>query len=430
MRARGATLGVACYYRRQNPVAFDTDDLLLAEEISARAAVSMDNALRYTRERGTALTLQHSLLPQELPRLTGVEVAGRYLASDVRGGVGGDWFDEIPLSGGRVALVVGDVVGHGIHASAAMGRLRTAVRTLAEGELPPDELLTRLDDLVGSPFEASSNTPDAFDLEIGATCLYAVYDPATRMCTIARAGHPPPAVVRPDGTAEFLDVPSGPPLGVGGIPFERCEVELEEGSLIALYTDGLVESRDRDIDQGLDELLRRLARPAASLEDICDTVLDALPPGPPPDDVALLVARTRMFAQGNVADWDFPAEPVAVAKARDSSARQLADWGLDEIAFSTELVVSELVTNAMRHASGPITLRLKNLEDRLICEVSDGSSTFPRPRWARSDDEGGRGLMLVDRLSNRWGTRPSDNGKIIWSDLALPGAAQEQVVDI
>jgi serine phosphatase RsbU (regulator of sigma subunit)/PAS domain-containing protein/anti-sigma regulatory factor (Ser/Thr protein kinase) len=424
LRARGTTLGVACYYRHQQPAPFDADDLLLAEEISARAAVSLDNALRYTRERATALTLQHSLLPQELPKLAGVEVAGRYLASDVQGGVGGDWFDVIPLSGARVALVVGDVVGHGIHASASMGRLRTAVRTLADIELQPDELLARLDDLVGSSFGAASRTPDEPTLETGATCLYAVYDPVSRVCTLARAGHPPPALVRPDGTAEFLDIPSGPPLGVGGMPFEKIQVELEEGSLIALYTDGLVESRHSDVDRGLDELCRRLARPAASLSETCDTVLGALPAGPPPDDVALLVARTRMLDPGNVVDWEFPTEPVAVAKARDCAVRQLADWGLDEVSFGAELVVSELVTNAIRHASGPVRLRLIR-EGGLICEVSDGSSTFPRPRRARSDDEGGRGLMLVARLSRRWGTRPTDNGKIIWSEHSLPGAAAE-----
>jgi anti-sigma regulatory factor (Ser/Thr protein kinase) len=339
----------------------------------------------------------------------------------VLGGVGGDWFDVIPLSGTRVALVVGDVVGHGIHASAAMGRLRTAVRTLSDIELPPDELLARLDDLVSSPFGTSSCPPDQTNLETGATCLYAVYDPASRMCTMARAGHPPPAVVRPDGTAEFLDVPSGPPLGVGGTPYERYQAELEEGSLIALFTDGLVEARHRDIDEGLGELRRRLAVPAGSLEELCDTVLGALPSDPPLDDVALLVARTRMLDPGHVVHWEFPADPAAVSEARDGTARQLAAWGLDEVAFSTEVVVSGLITNAIRHASGPIGLRLI-LDDGLICEVSDGSSTFPRPRRARSDDEGGRGLMLVAQLSRRWGTRPTDNGKIIWSDQALPTA--------
>jgi serine phosphatase RsbU (regulator of sigma subunit)/PAS domain-containing protein/anti-sigma regulatory factor (Ser/Thr protein kinase) len=424
LRARGTMLGLACYGRQGTHAAFDSDDLLVAEEISARAAVSLDNALRYTRERATALTLQHSLLPQEFPRLAGVEVASRYLASDVRGGVGGDWFDVIPLSGARVALVVGDVVGHGIHASASMGRLRTAVRTLADLELPPDELLARLDDLVGNPFETSSTATGEPGLETGATCLYAVYDPVSRMCAMAGAGHPPPAVVRSDGTVEFLDVPPGPPLGVGGIPFETFQVELEEGSLIALYTDGLVESRHHDFAHGLDELRRRLALPAASLEEVCDTVLGALPEGPPPDDVALLVARTRMLDPGHVLDGDFPAQPEAVAKARDCAARQVAEWGLDHLSFSTELVVSELVTNAIRHASGPITLRLI-LNDGLICEVSDGSSTFPRPRRARPDDEGGRGLMLVSQLSRRWGTRPTDNGKIIWCDLPLRPARPE-----
>jgi len=413
IKARGATLGVATLHRHQTPADFDEDDLLLAEEITARAGVCVDNALRYTRQRSTALTLQHSLLPQDFPSQAAVEVVGRYLPSDTRAGVGGDWFDVIPLSGARVALTVGDVVGHGIHASATMGRLRTAVRTLADLELSPDELLTRLDDIIAGPFALGSG--DGGDLDTGATCIYAVYDPISRDCTIASAGHPPPALVLPDGAVEFLEVPPGPPLGLGGLPFEKFETRLPEGSLLALYTDGLIESRTRDVDQGFAALRALLSQPEPSLGATCQKLFRELLPQTPTDDAALLLARTHMLDPDHVATWEFPAVPEAVAQARDLASRQLTRWGQQDAAFATEVIVSELVTNAMKHAEGPIQLRLI-CEDSLICEVGDASNTYPRMRRARTDDEGGRGLLLVAQLSRRWGTRSSERGKVIWAD--------------
>ncbi|MDI5964451.1 SpoIIE family protein phosphatase [Streptantibioticus silvisoli] len=420
MAARGATLGVAVFSRHRSPEPFADDDLLLAEEITARAAVSLDNALRYTRERDTALTLQNSLLPRRLPHTVAVDVAGRYLPADERLGVGGDWCEVIPLSGARVALVAGDVVGHGVRASAAMGRMRATVRALADLEPPPGELLSRLDDIVTRPYDAEPDheTGEAGG-DTGATCLYVVYDPVSRLCTIASAGHPPPVLIDPDGTARVLDVPPGPPLGLGGLPFEHHEVLLAEGSLLALYTDGLVERRDRDIDVGIAELVDALSASAGSPRERCDAVLAGLLPQPPEDDVALLIARSRALDPAAVATYDFPPDPAAVAAARNLTAGRLAVWGLDELAFTTEIVVSELITNAIRHASGPLRLRLI-LAETLIVEVSDRSSTFPQLRRARTDDEGGRGLMLVARLSRRWGTRPTDSGKVIWADQSLP----------
>ncbi len=419
LRARGATLGVALFSRHTYPDDFDEDDLLLAEEITARAAVCLDNALRYTRQRDTALTLQHSLLPQELPRQSAMRVAGRYLPADNRTGVGGDWFDVIPLSGARVALVVGDVVGHGVHASATMGRLRTAVRTLADVELPPDELLTHLDDLVGRPSQAGPDAGELRDADTGATILYAVYNPVSRRCAMARAGHPPPALVLPDGSVEFLDVPAGPPLGLGVLPFENFEVPVPEGGVLALYTDGLIESRRHDVDHGMAELGRELSRPAGSLGETCDKVLGALLSGRPHDDVALLLARGCSLGPESVATREFPADPAIVGAAREFTARQLSEWGLEEVAFTTELLVSELVTNAIRYATGPVQLRMI-LENTLICEVSDRSDTFPHLRRANIDDEGGRGLLLVAQLSRRWGTRPTATGKTIWADQSIP----------
>jgi PAS domain S-box-containing protein len=416
LQARGTILGVAVFVRHQRTDPFERDDLLLAEEITARAAVCVDNARRYTRERSTAVTLQRSLLPQRLPRQSALEVASRYLPAGGMAGVGGDWFDMIPLSGARVALVVGDVVGHGIHASATMGRLRTAVRTLADVDLPPDELLTHLDDLVARLADSDALDHDG---DLGATCLYAVYDPVGRCCTLASAGHPAPAVMTTGGTVDMLQLPAGPPLGLGGLPFEAIEVEVPEGTLLVLYTNGLIEAGQSDIDSGLERLGRALAQPAASLDALCDMVLGTMLTGRPTDDIALLVARTRALDADHVATWDVPADPASVAGTRKLAAGRLAEWGLDDAAYITELVVSELVTNAIRHAEPPIRLRM--IHDRtLICEVSDASSTAPHLRRARTYDEGGRGLMLVAQLTQAWGTRHTALGKTIWAEQALP----------
>ncbi|ARP68773.1 PAS sensor protein [Streptomyces pluripotens] len=417
IRARGLTLGVAVLTRHQRPDSFTADDRLLAEEITARAAVCVDNARRYSRERETALALQRSLLPRTLPRTAALEASSRYLPA-ARAGVGGDWFDVIPLSGMRVAMVVGDVVGHGVRASAAMGRLRTAVRTLADIDLAPDELLTHLDDLVVRLSEESGG--DGSPGEVGATCLYAVYDPVSRRCTLARAGHPPPLLLRPGSRPQQLDLPAGPPLGLGGLPFESEELELPEGTVLALYTDGLVQSREPDVDARWALLREALGTSADSLDGTCDRILHALlPHGDAADDVALLLARTRGLPAAQVATWDIPADPALVAPVRKQVVHQLADWGLGETAFTAELVVSELVTNAIRYGSHPIRLRLIHDATTLIFEVSDTSHTAPHLRRAKTFDEGGRGLLLVAQLTQRWGSRHTAEGKTIWAELPL-----------
>jgi serine phosphatase RsbU (regulator of sigma subunit)/PAS domain-containing protein/anti-sigma regulatory factor (Ser/Thr protein kinase) len=418
LKARGTTLGVAVAVRIAHPDDFGDDDAVLGEELASRAAVCVDNARRFARERTTALALQNSLLPRGLPGQAAVEVAHRYLPSGSLAGIGGDWFDVIPLSGSRVALVVGDVVGHGIPSSATMGRLCTAVRTLADVDLPPDELLTHLDDLV--THLASDDRPDEGGevAELGATCLYAVYDPVSRRLTAAAAGHPPPAVVLPDGTAHLVPLSTGPPLGVGGLPFEATEIELPEGAVVALYTDGLTEDRDRDVDHATEELCRALTAKTDTLDELCDTVLKAVLPEEPGDDVALLLARTRVLGADRVATWGVEPDPAHVAATRQAATEQLAVWGLEEASFVTELVVSELVTNAIRYGEPPIQLRL--IRDRtLICEVSDGSSTSPHLRRAHAFDEGGRGLLLVAQLTQRWGSRQTGSGKTIWAEQSL-----------
>jgi PAS domain S-box-containing protein len=430
VRARGITLGLAIFVRHRRAEPFQDDDLVLAEEIVARAAVCIDNARRYTREHATALALQHSLLQRRQPDQQAVEVATRYLPAHSGVAVGGDWFDVIRLSGSRVGLVVGDVVGHGVHAAATMGRLRTAVHTLADIDLEPEELLTRLDDVVTRLADEEELTTDGVASDLSATCLYAVYDPVSRCLTMARAGHPVPAVVGPDGTAEFIDLPAGPPLGLGGLPFEEAEVKLPEGSLLVLFTDGLIESRQRDIDTGLNAMRKVLGdvhlRPegpphavAPALDTICDCLIEALLPERAGDDAALLVARTRALSADRIATWDLPPDPAVVAEARARTVRQLAAWGLGELAFTSEVLVSELVTNAIRHAQPPIQLRLI-MDGVLSCEVSDGSSTAPHLRRADRYDEGGRGLMLIAQLAERWGTRHTRTGKTIWAQQPLP----------
>jgi serine phosphatase RsbU (regulator of sigma subunit)/anti-sigma regulatory factor (Ser/Thr protein kinase) len=416
LSARGAVLGLAGFYRRGRTRPYEQDDLTLAGELAARAAISVDNARRYRREHHASLTLQRSLLPHALPRLSAVDLACRYLPADARAGVCGDWYDVIPLSGTRVALVVGDVPGNGLQAAATMGRLRTAVRTLAGQDLLPEEVLTHLDDLVSRTPDESADDQDP---ATGATCLYVVYDPVSCSCTAARAGHPPPAVLTPGGRARLIDLPAGPPLGLGGIqPYESAGVDLPADSLLTLYTDGLLkESRGYgDTEARTGRLLASLDRAGPELEDICDRIADTLLPAGPHDDVALLLARVRALPEDRVASWEFPSDSSVVARARALTRAQLAAWGMSELDFNTGLVVSELVTNAVRYGGqGPVCLRLLR-DHSLICEVSDRSNTSPRIRRAATTEEGGRGLFLVAQFTKSWGARYMPQGKTVWAE--------------
>ncbi|MGQ5667804.1 SpoIIE family protein phosphatase [Streptomyces sp. ECR2.10] len=422
LRARNVTLGVANFYRTRRSPAFEPEDLSFAEELTARAAVAIDNARRFTREHATAVTLQHSLLPRGQPEQDALEVAWRYLPAEA--GVGGDWFDVIPLPGARVALAMGDVVGHGLHAAATMGRLRTAVHNFSSLDLPVDEVLGNLDDLVVR-MDNEDSTGDGREGEgvTGATCLYAIYDSVTGTCTMARAGHPVPVVVAPDGTVRCPEVPVSAPLGLGGYPFETAELHLPEGARLVLYTNGLVEDRTRDLDAGLDALRQALATATGRTpHETCQAVIDALKPAHRRDDVALLVARTRLVPRSRLAEWEVPSDPAVVPSVRARCREKLEQWGLEEDAYTTELIVSELVTNAIRYGAPPVTVRL--LRGRcLMCEVSDASSTSPRLRRAATMDEGGRGLFLVAQFAQRWGTRYTPRGKVIWAERTLHDGA-------
>ncbi|MFI1760909.1 SpoIIE family protein phosphatase [Streptomyces sp. NPDC020800] len=432
LRARGAVLGTVGFWRASGSPSFEDEDVSFAEELAARAAVCIDNARRYTREHAMAVTLQHSLLPRGLPEQSALEVAYRYLPAQA--GVGGDWFDVIPLSGTRVALVVGDVVGHGLHAAATMGRLRTAVHNFASLDMPAEELLGRLDELVAQIDAEEADAGQDRPGITGATCQYAVYDPTSGRLLLATAGHPGPAVVLPDGTVDFPQVPVSPPLGLGaGLPVESAELIVPEGARLVLYTDGLIESRGHDPDVGLAALRDALTGPDRTPEATCAAVMEAMLPDRPRDDIALLVARTRRLGPDQVAEWDVPCDPAAVSPVRTACARRLAEWGLEQVAFTAELILSELITNAIRYGTEPITVRLLrtvpisgSAAGTVIFEVSDGSSTSPRLRRANVTDEGGRGLFLVAQFAARWGTRYTPTGKVIWAERSLhEGAAPE-----
>ncbi|SOD84000.1 SpoIIE family protein phosphatase [Streptomyces sp. Ag109_G2-15] len=430
MVAHDTVVGIAQFARTKGSEPFGDRDRDLAVELAARAAVCIDNARLYRREHERALILQRSLLPPGDPEASGLDIACRYLPGNAATEVGGDWFDVIELPGHRTALVVGDVMGRGLRAAVAMGELRTAVRTLALLDLEPAEVLSALDEIargLGTPggvqqaTRAARQPRDADLSEVYlATCVYAVYDSVTRRCTFANAGHLPPVLVEPGEAALMLDVPPGMPLGVGGEPFEEVEVELPEGALLALYTDGLVESRDHPLDEGLQAFVGALTDPSRPLEDVCDHVLNTLDTHHGEDDIALLMARVQGLPAESVGDWTLPREPRSVGRAREYARAQLLSWDMEPLVDTTELLVSELVTNALRYGEGEIRLRLL-LDRTLVCEVWDSGLVQPRRRRARDTDEGGRGLQLVGLLSAAWGSRRTPRGKTVWFELPLPG---------
>jgi serine phosphatase RsbU (regulator of sigma subunit)/anti-sigma regulatory factor (Ser/Thr protein kinase) len=381
-------------------------------EFAARAALFIDNARRYSRERATALTLQRSLLPTGLSSPSSVEVRHRYLPGSKLIEVGGDWYEAIALPGARVALVIGDVAGHGVHAAVTMGRLRAAIHTLAGLELPPADALQQLDALMQTLGEREPHF---------ATCVYAIFDAVNGTCEMASAGHLSPLLVRPDGSSQFLDVPPAPPLGIGGGPIESKQFEIDDGSLFVLYTDGLVENRTRDIDDGLNRL-RDVFPPGSTarpLEDLCKATLDGVYADQQRDDIAVLLARLRRIPSENHAVWTLSAKPASVRRARALVGIQMDKWGLQESAYTAELLVSELVTNALAHAASDVSLRLI-LDHVLVCEVFDDAAAMPRLRIADDSDENGRGLRVVSQLAQRWGTRRTPDGKAVWFELALP----------
>ncbi|MEU0134078.1 SpoIIE family protein phosphatase [Streptomyces sp. NPDC006296] len=416
LRGRRRVIGAAVFLRGTERPPFEANDLLVAAQLATHTALGIDKAVLYGREAYIADELQRTMLPDSLPQPTGVRLASRYLPAAETARVGGDWYDAIPLPGSRVALVVGDVMGHSMTSAAIMGQLRTTAQTLAGLDLPPQEVLHHLDE------QAQRLGSDRM-----ATCLYAVYDPVAHRITIANAGHPPPVLLHLGGRAEVLRVPPGAPIGVGGVDFEAVELDAPAGATLLLYTDGLVESRLRDVWTGIEILRERLATTAQltgpdhspPLEALCDDVLDMLGPGDRDDDIALLAARFDGIAPSDVAYWFLEPEDAAPGRARRLARRALSRWGLEDLSDEVELLVSEVVTNAVRYAERPVTLRLLRT-DILRCEVGDDAPQLPRQRRARETDEGGRGLFLVNRLARRWGATRLSTGKVVWFEMATP----------
>ncbi|MGW7758686.1 SpoIIE family protein phosphatase [Streptomyces violaceusniger] len=415
LRGRRRVIGAAVFVRRPDRPPFEPDDLLVAAQLATHTALGVDKAVLYGREVYIADELQRTMLPDSLPQPTGVRLASRYLPAAETARVGGDWYDAIPLPGNRVALVVGDVMGHSMTSAAIMGQLRTTAQTLAGLDLPPQEVLHHLDE------QAQRLGTDRM-----ATCLYAVYDPVAHRIVVANAGHPPPILLHRGGRAEVLRVPPGAPIGVGGVDFEAVELDAPAGATLMLYTDGLVESRMRDVWTGIEQLRERLTATARltgpnppPLEPLCDEVLDMLGPGDRDDDVALLAARFEGIAPSDVAYWFLDPKAQTAGQARRLARRALARWDLDDLTDAVELLVSEVVTNAVRYAERPITLRLLRT-DVLRCEVGDDVPQLPRLRQARPSDEGGRGLYLVNRMARRWGATRLSTGKVVWFELAMP----------
>ncbi|MFD9793544.1 SpoIIE family protein phosphatase [Streptomyces sp. NPDC059070] len=411
LKARNVVLGFMILLRHAERAVFNDMDRVTGAELAARAGLVLDNARMYTYQESVADTLQDSMLPQVTPRMTGCDTATRYLPGTLLGRVGGDWFDSVKLPGSRIALVVGDVMGHGLNSAAMMGQLRTAVQTMAGLDLPPAQLLRNLDDLAQRLGE-----------HYLATCLYAVYDPIEGELLLANAGHVPPVLVRAsDGRSELLELPTGAPIGVGGVPFETVRVRVEPGDRLVMCTDGLVEVRGEDIGVGLATLCESAAHPAASMDDACDTIIRALNTrGGRKDDVALLMARLNGIAREDVAEWRLAIDAREVSRARRLVADQLGEWELAEVAETVELLISEVVTNAVRHAhSHQVRLRMVRAET-LRCEVVDDDHTLPMLTHAGPLDESGRGLRVVSRLAREWGTSRTAEGKTVWFEVPLP----------
>ena len=415
--AQGSTLGFLVCVRKPGYRSFDAYDQEIGMEFASRAAMFIDNARRYNREHATALTLQRSLLPTGLSAPSSVDVRHRYLPGSKLIEVGGDWYESIALPGARVALVVGDVAGHGVRAAVTMGRLRTAIHTLARLELPPAESLQQLDELMHTLGEREPHF---------ATCAYAIFDAVSGNIEVAVAGHLPPLLVRPDGSNEYLDVAPAPPLGVGEGPIESRQFSVEDGSMFLLYTDGLVENRTRDIDDGLGRLQKIFSEsaPDRSLEDLCKAMLDGVYADYQRDDIAVLLARLSRIPADHHATWTLGRELTSVGQARSLIREPMERWGLDDMIPVTELLVSELVTNALRYSPGAVTLRLVR-EGALVCEVGDNSAALPRLRQASRDDENGRGLQVVSQFASRWGARRTSTGKVVWCEQPLPGSEGE-----
>ena len=435
LTVRGATFGTLTVAREHAP-AWTGDEVRFVAELAHRLALALDNARLYESERQVALELQRSLLPARLPRVAELDVAGRYLAGAAGAEVGGDWYDVVPLSGGRVAVAVGDVMGRGVRAAAIMGQLRAALRSYAVEGLPPGRMLEHLGAFT-----------EVLEGEHLVTCLVGVHDGTTRTVTLASAGHPPPLRLAEGESPGFVDVRPGLPLGVsatlagtGGETYQECTVDLPPGSTLLMFTDGLVEDREVPVGAGLEHLAAAFAgHLPVDAEDACETALRGMGRDTShDDDTAVLALRATDATSPVLADGSSPARADVVRVDLRTSAQApahgrrivtdvLRHAGLPELADTASLLVSELVTNALRHGGGPRELLVHVDADGVDVGVRDES---PRPPHPGSTDgpgaarviegglaEGGRGLLLVELLADTWGWRPEGTGKVVWFRL-------------
>lgn len=419
---------------------FTPDDPPLLTTLATLIAQALENARLYEEARNRAERLQRELLPSGLPDLPAVQTAARYRTAKGQE-VGGDWYDVVPLPGGRVLTVIGDVMGHGFEQAITMGIIRHAVLAVAALDLPVDELMAHLNDVVGRLGQNANGSA------VYATCLFAVYDATSGVCAVASAGHPAPIAVPPAAEPRLLDVTAGAPLGLAQVPAEVTEFTLDANSVLVFYTNGLLGSAAPDTTRLTDAISRhageasvpvRKSERRAWLEGLCDVVTAELPSDTRHDDAALLVLGIDRVATDHVAQWDLPWAAESASRGRDLTSAQLAAWSLTDLSDATTLIVSELIGNTVRHAvglgadvaddgDGVIRLRLLHLNEALICEVYDGSEATPRVRHPSFDDEFGRGLQLVAIMTEQWGARYAEDGKCIWALLKTPRAGEAPV---
>jgi serine phosphatase RsbU (regulator of sigma subunit)/anti-sigma regulatory factor (Ser/Thr protein kinase) len=383
----------------------------VTEQRKAEQALASASAFREAaaREHSIADELQRSLLPERSFDLEHLDVATYYRAGVEGTQVGGDWYDIVELGAGRTALVVGDVMGRGVSAAAGMGQLRSAVRAFAKLDLPPSEILEYLDGIVQD-----------MDGDQIVTCLYAVFDSTDQTLSYANAGHLPLLLTRPGAGIEKLE-DAGPPLGAGFFGQSNDKVQLSPGCTVAFYTDGLVERRERDIDAGIEALAEQLEMLSTSdLPDLPETLVGALLPDGPDDDIAILVARVNQEPFAAAVHHRLGMDEPAVSNARRVVTENLRSWGVPaETIDEVVLMASELVTNAFLHGRPPIELRLRSSGSEITFEVQDRAPYRPRRRRAENDDENGRGLQIVSILADRWGSRATGTGKSVWCSLAF-----------
>ncbi|MEV0912399.1 ATP-binding SpoIIE family protein phosphatase [Streptomyces hokutonensis] len=394
--------------------------LIFATDVTDHAEAAERLRTSERRQRETAVTLQRSLLPQELEEPDDLRIAATYQPGGTEAAVGGDWYDVITLGGGRTALVIGDVMGRGVRAAAVMGQLRTAVRAYARLDLPPHEILQLLDGLATE-----------IDANQIATCVYAIFDPNEGRLVYASAGHLPILVRDETGAVQRADEPTGPPLGTGGWIHSSGTIPLSPGSTAVLYTDGLVERRDEDLDEGIASLERALAGATGTPQVVCDRLVRSLGvTADHDDDVAVLVVQhpTRTGHDGDLfrnAALELLGGVEAAPRARAFASGVLTSWR-----FPTELhdlgvlAASELVANSLQHGTPPMRLRLRRTDRRLIVEVTDGDDHLPRRRRAEPADESGRGIAIVATIATNWGSRRTPGGgKAVWCEFVLPKTA-------